>query len=197
MNLDEEIARQLDEAQPVHINDQGELITSDRVVDTPSEPMDNQTQRGVTTLKPQRWYSWFNSNPRRLINEQEAMQARYPGFRLQKLSSGLAWIGWVKPNGTRTQYKLSIVYPDDFPFSPPKVVSVEPKVVAPKHQYGDRSLCLMYPGDGSWLTSTTAVQIVAMASAWLFCNEYHDKHCPTRCSTIPCRYWPGTEAPHR
>ena len=194
---DDEMARQLDQSQPIHINDQGELITTDRVEETPSGPVDEHN-RPVTTLKPQRWYSWFDSNPRRLMNEQEAMKARCPGFSLRKLpSNGLAWVGWVRPQGTSTRFKISIEYPDDFPYSPPKVHSIEPKVLAPKHQYGDRSLCLMYPGDGSWRTSTTAVQIVAMASAWLFCNEYHDRHCPTRCSDIPCRYWPGTEASHR
>lgn len=195
MNADE-IANQLNASQPIHITPQGETVRSNQVVDTPSGPVDTQTGVGVTTLKPQRWYSWFESNPRRLINEQEAMRERYPAFRLHTLPSGITWVGWVRPQDTSFNYRISIVYPDDFPSRPPKVFSIDPQVSAPKHQYGDGSMCLMYPGDGSWRTNTTAVQIVAMASTWLFCNEYHDKHCPIRCSTVPCKYWPGTEAPH-
>jgi len=195
MNADE-IARQLNESKPINITPTGEIIKPEETVQTSEGPVDRNSGQPVTELKPQRWYSWFRSNPRRLVDEKEAMRNRFPDFQLHQLPAGMTWVGWLRPRNVSTSYKISIVYPDDFPSHAPKVFPIEPTVSAPKHQYGDGSLCLMYPGDGSWRTNTTAVQIVTMAAAWLFCYEYHERHCPTRCKTVPCKYWPGAEAPH-
>jgi hypothetical protein len=192
----DEIAKQLDQSKPVSITANGEIIRADETVETPEGLVDRNSGERVTALKPQRWYSWFKSNPGRLVNETAAMETLFPDFELHELPQGLAWVGFVTPEKTRGRYKVSVVYPDDFPYHPPKVFVLDPRISAPKHQYGDTSLCLMYPGDSTWGTNTTAGQAVAMASAWLFCYEYHEEHCPTRCRTVPCKYWPGNEAPH-
>ncbi|MGA2435416.1 MAG: hypothetical protein ABSG25_09025 [Bryobacteraceae bacterium] len=193
MNV-EDIAKQLSESKPVNITTQGEIVRYEDTVDTPEGPVDRNSGQPVTTLKPQRWYAWFNSNPARLVDEKESMQVRFGGFRLYSLPVGLAWDGWLRPKQSTKNYRVSVVYPDDFPYHPPKVFVIDPKISVSKHQYGDGSLCLMYPGDGTWQTNTTAVQAVAMAAAWLFCYEYHARHCG--CDITPCDFWPGTEAAH-
>jgi hypothetical protein len=192
----EEIAKQLNQSKPINITTTGEIISAEQTEQTPSGPVDRQSGQAVTELKPQRWYAWHDSNPLRLVKESEAMESRFPAFQLHHLPAGLTWVGSLPRQNLTRGYKISIVYPEDFPARPPKVFILQPKVIAPKHQYSDGSLCLMYPGDGSWQTNTTAVQIVAMASAWLFCYEYHELHCPTRCSNVPCKNWPGAEAAH-
>jgi len=204
MTLENEIAEQLSQGKPVRINKKGEI----EIVDSHGKPITQHkpvkiSKKGeivdsqgkpVTQLKAQTWYGWQSSNPGRLIQEKQAMNHRFPGFQLYNLQNGLTWIGYLSPksSGSRS-YKIAVVYPNDFPYSEPKVYTLSPKIRSPKHQYTDGSLCLMYPGDGTWNTNTTAVQIVAMTAAWLFCYEYHEKHCPTRCSEVPCKYWPGAE----
>ncbi len=195
MNADD-IAKHLNESKPVQITPTGEIVKPEETVETSIGPVNRSTGQPVTELKPQRWYAWYQSNKRRLVDEKEAMQAIFPNFDVHVLPEGLTWFGSLKPQRASRAYTISIVYPDDFPSQAPKVFTVSPKVSAPKHQYGDGSMCLMYPGDGSWRTNTTAVQIVTMAAAWLFCFEYHERHCPTRCNSVPCDYWPGTEARH-
>lgn len=190
MNVDD-IAKQLSESKPVNITSEGEIVRQDDTIQSPQGPVDRDSGQPVTRLKPQRWYSWYNSNPARLVEEENAMQSRFPNFQLHQLPAGLAWAGWLKPKSSATSYKVSLVYPDDFPYSPPKAFVIEPEVDSPKHQFRDGSLCLMYPGDGTWRTSTTAVQAIAMAAAWLFCYEYHQRTCG--CSSVPCKYWPGEE----
>src|SRR2546426_143382 len=109
----DEIAKQLEKSRPITINARGEIVESNQTVQTPSGPVDRNTGQPVTELKPQRWYSWFLSNPRRLVDEQEVMRTCFPGFELHRLESQLTWVGWVKPQSASKAYKISIVYPDD------------------------------------------------------------------------------------
>ena len=191
MNVDE-IAKQLEKSQPVAITEDGTIVKMEDTITTPSGPVDSNSGQSVTYLKPHTWYSWFDSNPRRLVDETAAMNARFPHFDLHRLQAGLTWVGLLKPSERNRAYKISIVYPDDFPSAAPKAYTVDPKLAAPKHQFSDGSLCLMYPGDGTWQTNTTAAQIAAMTATWLFCYEYHERHC-TRACRGACKYWPGPE----
>src|SRR5713226_5378486 len=107
MNADD-IARQLNESQPINITPQGEIIKLEDTTEGASGPVDRNSGQPVTQLKPQRWYSWFSSNPRRLVDEKEAMQARFPSFQLHQLAAGMSWVGWLRPQKTSTSYKISV-----------------------------------------------------------------------------------------
>ncbi len=197
MSTEDEIVRQLDQSQPVQINPEGEIVPANETKIGPEGEVVDSEERPVTQLKPTRWCAWYDSNPGRLLQEQQAMATRFPAFSLFNLTQGLGWVGYLAPQGDSGQsYRVAIIYPEDYPYGPPKVFVIEPKVRSTKHQYGDDSLCLMYPGDRTWQTNTTTVQIASMAATWLFCYAYHEQHCPTKCSDVPCRYWPGAEAQH-
>lgn len=132
----------------------------------------------TTSLHPVRWHSppWYESNPARLLLERQAMQTRFPEFRLVRDGKQLAWQGTLQSNRGNT-YTIAIYYPDDFPASPPKVYPIEPSITVYKdakyymHQYNDGSLCLFYPGDRSFAPNTTAVTLIAWAAAWFFAYE--------------------------
>ncbi|MBZ5506118.1 MAG: hypothetical protein LAO78_11715 [Acidobacteriia bacterium] len=191
----DDIAKQLSESRPIHITSEGEIIRPEDTVETANGTVERNTDQPVTQLKPQRWFAWYESHRRRLVDEKEAMEARFPSFQLHMTGAVVGWVGCLRPQNASSSYTISVVYPDDFPYAAPRVFAVDPEVSSPKHQYSDGSLCLMYPGDGTWKTNTTAVQIVTMAAAWFFCYEYHERHCG--CDTVPCDYWPGEEAKHK
>jgi len=190
--LEDEIRRQLDESKPIEIDKEGRLIPSNNKSSGAGDSAINPvTGEPATRLKPQRWFSWFNDNPGRLLQEKQAMSMRFPNLYLAETSNGLTWTGYLHPEGIRS-YRISLIYSSDFPYSPPKVWIIDPKVTSPKHQFGDGHLCLMHPSDGTWQTNTTAVTLIAMTATWLWCYEYHQRHCG--CSQVPCKHWPGKEA---
>lgn len=184
--LEDEIKRQLDESKPIDVDKDGNL----RKGNDTEVPMNPETGEPVTRLKENRWFSWHHDNYKRLVAEKNAMSKRFPDFMLTETSQGLTWTGYLRPNST--YYRIALIYPDNYPYSPPKVWIIDPKINAPKHQFPDGHLCLLHPSDGTWQTNTTAATIAAMASTWLWCYEYHEKCCG--CSNVPCGHWPGTEA---
>lgn len=187
--LEDDIKRQLDEGRPIDIDRQGGVRTRDNT--GPSEsPVNPETGKPITRVKDTRWYSWYHDNHKRLLAEKNAMMIRFPDFILTETSQGLTWTGYLRPKCT--SYRIALIYPDNYPYSPPKVWIIEPKISAPKHQLSDGHLCLLHPSDNTWQTNTTAVTIVAMVSTWIWCYEYHQKYCG--CSRVPCDYWPGKEA---
>jgi len=189
--LEAEIKRQLDEGHPIDIDEHGEiLLPNNNAMRGNGVSTNPVTGKPTTRLKPQRWSAWYEDNPGRILSEKQAMSKRFPHFQLVKTAEGLTWTGYLYPKGIGS-YRIALSYPSDYPYSPPKVWIIEPKINAPKHQFSDGHLCLMEPSDGTWQTNTTAVTILAMATAWLWCNEYHQRHCG--CSEIPCSKWPGNE----
>jgi hypothetical protein len=190
MRLEDEIKRQLDESGPIDIDTQGGIRVGDNA-DSSESPVNPETGDPVTRVKDRRWFSWYHDNPKRLLAENAAMMIRFPGFTLTEPPKGLTWTGYLKPKGTN-RYRIALIYPDNYPYSPPKVWVIDPKINSPKHQNPDGHLCLLHPCDDTWQTNTTAATIVAMASTWIWCYEYHQKRCG--CSKTPCNHWPGKEA---
>jgi len=190
--LEDEIKRQLDEGRPIDITENGEVIipaNPDGGSDDP--PVNPATGEPVTRLKPQRWFSWYEDNPGRLLLEKHAMNRRFPAFQLLSTNEGLTWTGYLYPTGTQP-YRIALTYPSDFPYSPPKIWVLDPVIRSPKHQFPDGSLCLMKSTDGTWQTNTSAVTVLAIASTWIWCYDYHERHCG--CFSVPCSKWPGREA---
>jgi len=121
------------------------------------------------------------------------MQGRYPKFVLRKLDDGrLAWIGTLTTN-KGNEYSIAVVYPNDFPNSPPSVFPIDPQLEVVdvggqryKHQWADGHLCLYYPSDRTFGSNATAATVVAVAAAWFFAYEYW--------LASGKRVWPGKAA---
>jgi hypothetical protein len=136
---------------------------------------------------------WYELDPPRLVQERDAMHARFPQFRLRRSGRTLYWDGQLTSNGGET-YRIVIRYPDSFPDLPPKVFPIDPDIIALhneatlelKHQFSDGSLCLFHPNDRFFQKRSTAVTVIAAAAAWFAAYEYwlHSE------KTI----WPGREA---
>jgi ubiquitin-protein ligase len=170
--------------------------------DTKDREKDRAIREDVTCLKYHLWCAsnWYDSNIGRLVAEQKAMSERFPGFELRKIGNDLAWLGTVKPKGLNGKaYQIAIQYPLDYPYNPPMAFVIEPELKNSIHMYSNGSLCLMFPGDHTYTEKTTAVQAVAMATTWLWCYEYHAKHCPNgiNCIKTPCSHWPGESLPFK
>lgn len=176
----------LDREETVYITAEGEIVEASQTESHGDQQVERNTRQPVTKLKPTRWYlAWHDTNRARLVQEQKAMQQRFPKFELRRVSEGLAWYGTLCPN-KGNYYEIAIVYPSDFPHSAPKVYPIRPKVSSGKHQYKDGSLCLFYPSDRTWQSNTTAATVVAWAATWLFCYESYEA----------TGHWPGRAAPH-
>lgn len=147
-----------------------------------------------TILKPARWHAWHEKMPMRLRQEQDVMNARFPGFTLTRGDGGkLGWLGWLTSN-RRNRYRVLIDYPQDFPFSEPRAYILEPRFVC-QHMWKDGHLCLMYPEDSTWQTNTTSATILAIVAAWIFSYENHKANCRrdggSPCFDPKCPDWPG------
>ena len=182
----ERLREDLNREDVVYITPEGEIVEESETVYSGSRQVEQGTYKPVTKLKPTRWYlSWDETNRERLVQENQAMENRFPQFELRRVSGGLAWYGTLRTNkGNR--YKIAVEYPSDFPYSAPKVYTIDPEISSDKHQYKDDSLCLFYPDDRTWQSNTTAATVVAWAAAWLFCYE----------SYKATGHWPGKAAPH-
>lgn len=120
---------------------------------------------------------WYIENPARLILERRAMTERFPPFELRCDGSSLFWIGTLTSN-LGNSYEIAVIYPDDFPTTPPKVYPLDPPIYLVdeptgwlKHQFRDGSLCLFHPADRFFEKNTTAATVVALAAAWIFAYE--------------------------
>ena len=113
---------------------------------------------------------WYQTDPSRLVLEQQIMSTKYPQFVLKKDGVTLYWIGTLQTNNGGI-YEVAVDYPDDFPENEPAVVPINPPIVSPRHQFRDGRLCLFYPADRSFNPNTTAATLVTWTAAWLFCYE--------------------------
>jgi len=136
--------------------------------------------------------TWYEKDPTRLTIEKRAMVTRFPGFELRKLDDDrLVWLGNLTTNSGE-QYKIAVIYPDNFPNASPKVYPIEPTIEvidvegnSLRYQYPDGSLCLHYPGC-TLETNATAATVVGITAAWFF--SYEHWLCSGKAN------WPGTNA---
>jgi hypothetical protein len=166
---------------------------------TKDKEKDRATGKDITCLKYHPWWAsnWYESNLNLLLAEKKAMSERFPGFELRKINNDLVWVGTVKLKGCNAKtYQIVIMYPSDYPNKLPKAFVIHPEIKGSRHRNPNGSLD--FPLDYSNFDKITAVQTVVMVATWLYCYEYHAKHCPSglSCSKDPCRFWPGHEAPH-
>lgn len=139
------------------------------------------------------WVPWYEVDASRLALEKKAMSTRFPQFTLRMLEDkNLAWFGRLESNNNN-QYEIAVVYPPDFPTSPPAVYPVTPTIEVRdrngnrlKHQYPDGHLCLYFPSDRTFQANTTAATVVAVSAAWFFAYEYWLQSGK--------KEWPGPEA---
>ena len=122
------------------------------------------------------WGTPSNVSPR-LRLEVEAMRATFDNtFRLVVPQFGLLyWEGIVEINLARlkrSEHKLKISYPKDYPNRPAEAYVLSPRLYSEKHQYEDGQLCLFNPKDGEqygWNPArSTAVTVTAWAIQWIY-----------------------------
>src|SRR4051812_4943028 len=100
--------------------------------------------------------SWWGTRDQvsvRLQVEVEAMRSKFgTTFTLNVPKWGsLFWVGTVYLNMKRVEpreHTLKIVYPENFPFSPPKAYVIQPRIKSDLYQYDDGPLSLFNPKDG-------------------------------------------------
>ena len=106
----------------------------------------------------------------------------FPDFRF--VWGTRTWLGELQPTQLSPAYSVRIRYRDT---RSPVVHVLRPSVSGAPHRYPDGSLCLFFPGDGDWIsTSLIAQSIVPWAAEWLYFYE-----CWRDTGT-----WFGDEAPH-
>ena len=96
------------------------------------------------------------------------------------------WRGILQPTDGSPEYRVKIVAKEK---KVPRVWITAPTIRphAP-HRYGDKSLCLFYPGDGNWNRSSwIAETIVPWTAEWLLFYELW----------VETGKWWGPEAPHK
>ena len=122
------------------------------------------------------WGTRKNVSPR-LRLEVELMRATYADtFKLVVPRTGLLhWVGVVEINmkGLKQRnHTIKLVYPKNYPSTPPEAYIVDPYIYSEKHQFEDGQLCLFNPKDGAtygWNPSTsTAITVASWAVQWIY-----------------------------
>ncbi len=109
-------------------------------------------------------------NRNRLVAECRAMQEKY-GNRaiLRSLDYKLEWAYTVHESGR--EFPIRIIYPVNYPSSPPQIVSVKDLPPSP-HQLGKNKICWIDPwaNDSDWNPARdTAAVCIPVASRWFAC----------------------------
>lgn len=109
-------------------------------------------------------------NKNRLVAEVRAMQQKYAARAiLKQWGHELGWEYTVMESGR--EFPVRIVYPDNYPDSPPRILSVK-KIPSSPHQLGDHELCWTnrWSLESEWnpCRDTAAVCIPA-AHRWFAC----------------------------
>ena len=114
----------------------------------------------------------------RLAGETEAMWERFPGFELHLSDEGdLVWAGVLRSTlKKRKRYVVKVTYPNRFPWEPPVVTIVQPKLdTNAPHLLGGARPCLFRayngPRSGYDPARTTAATLVAWTALWTHAYE--------------------------
>lgn len=199
-----EIEEQLEDSEPVIVNEQGELeVPEEANADQGTQvkesrwfvdqlmPNTSNTAPAGTTVKSTIWSSgWWQDNPGRLVKEKRVMRQRFPDFEIRELDDNLAWKGTLTSNNYN-DYEVAIKYPPRYPnpSKAPKAFIVDPRIehTDTKHMWPDGHLCLFKPSDRdnrSWEKKSTAATVVSWTAAWIFAYERYQE----------TGNWPGPEA---
>lgn len=120
-----------------------------------------------------------------IYREAALMRTYFPSFRYRLERGVLIWCGTLQPTGASPHYHVRITYA---PGNPPKVWVTSPSLRQDvPHRYSDKSLCLYFPDDKSWTSSSgIAKTIVPWTAEWLLFYE----------NWLVTKEWLGTSAPH-
>ena len=99
------------------------------------------------------------------------MHRLYPNMELETNSDGfITWQGTLT-TWSQNSYEVQLHYPMSFPFAPPKVFVISPKIPESRHIYEDGHLCLFHKDDKAWQPRTSAATMMSWVSLWLHCYE--------------------------
>ena len=162
------------EKDEVAIDADGTVVVADEV-ELKNRELRTKDGKAVATIKPNIWYAkpkqWYRVRPPLLRQEKQVMRRLYPKFQVDTTSEGdCFWQGVVTTWGGK-EYEVRLVYPAAFPYRPPKVFVVNPKIKRSRHIYPDGHLCLFHKEDNTWEPNTTAATAMSWASLWLHCYE--------------------------
>lgn len=147
----------------------------------------NAEGESVARIKPTTWYArqWYRTRRKRFKHEQRIMAQFYPQMKLYTDPNGsIYWQGKVKTNWKENKYEVRILYSIDFPYSPPRVYPIEPKIKKSRHIYEDGHLCLLNPDERIWNANVTAATVISWVAKWFHCYEVW----------LDTGEWPGKEA---
>ena len=158
----------------VGIGPGGTVVTREDV-DLKDGVIQDKQGHTVATIKKQTWYArrrqWHIVKPHLLRREQQAMFRLYPGMDMTILESGeVIWLG-ILTTWTQNKYEVQLRYPAVFPYRPPNVYVMSPKIIRSRHIYPDGHLCLFHKDDKAWQPITTGATVMSWAALWLHCYE--------------------------
>lgn len=131
---------------------------------------------------------WAAQNPEkyghRILYEHQMLQDQYPLFEL-RIQNREMFAEGVLITRNRNIYNVRVVYPDDYPHTPPEAYIMDKDVMndSPPHNYGTSAsvgrkeglqICVMNPDDSvgqSWQPNFSAVTVVHLAVMWLHAYE--------------------------
>ena len=91
---------------------------------------------------------WFKDNHNFFLNEQKSLSKEYPELLFKRKNNQIYMIGNLRFNATfdeitiEDEYKIEIIFPDDYPDSPPTVKEIGEKIDRDYHKNSDNTLCL-------------------------------------------------------
>lgn len=132
-------------------------------------------------------------NKQQALDEQKALNEFYPNmsFQYMEKKEKLCVTGWIKSTWWKKNYRLLFIYPDNYPYEPPRAYILEPAVKSDVHQFKDGELCLFHKDAiGAGKTWDPYVNTIVLAISWsiLWINawEYYKD----------TGIWVPKEAPH-
>ena len=107
---------------------------------------------------------WAERNPARLDLEMMLLDATAHG-RFVRVGQSIGFEEEIIHDGIK--YALRIVFPDDYPYSPPRTHLLYPAlpITATIHRFADGGLCLFGPDE--WRPTQTALWVRNRAVAWI------------------------------
>lgn len=113
------------------------------------------------------------NNGKRIAVEKYYLEKYYSFLQVTLSNCTLECIGRCQPSEHSPVYKYRIQYT---PGMPPKVFVISPKIIYDEnvHMYSDGSLCLYYPKDYSWTTTSNLYNtIVPWTHEWFVFYELY------------------------
>lgn len=113
------------------------------------------------------------NNGKRIAVEKYYLEKHYSFLRVTLSNGTLECIGRCQPSEHSPVYTYRIRYT---PGKPPKVFVISPKIIYDEnvHMYSDGSLCLYYPKDYSWTTTSNLYNtIVPWTHEWFVFYELY------------------------